>query len=280
MNSAQLPEIFTKYIAFLGNKRLTFSQMCAVTSTSVVCALHMFPSFLLYIKLFWQETQLDKYPRLKNALIAAIAVHSSRKLNGDVLPCRVMASCSHLAEFTKDGLSTYRKVCAWFVVRSSREARRKKVCDFTVPTWYTTRPLWPLHHLPFPFLGVLFVPRVWHLLESPPFVSVLCVFWLLLRGEAYSRPREKKQSFSWWVVIKLRSIAPMYLLIYLSPSYFFLFEFLSAVDLTFGVVYCFACGDYVYAEHLENILREEKAKGWMSIGMFLLCQRGRSALIK
>ena len=71
-----------------------------------------------------------------------------------------------------------------------------------------------------------------------------------------------------------RLIAPAYLFIY-SLTYFrlFFFELLLAVDLTYGVVYCFACGDYVYAEHLENILREERAKGWMSIGMLLLYRR-------
>lgn len=46
------------------------------------------------------------------------------------------------------------------------------------------------------------------------------------------------------------------------------FLFVSAVDLTFGVVYCFSCGDYVYEERLEQILGEEKAKGWKSNGMY------------
>ena len=45
-------------------------------------------------------------------------------------------------------------------------------------------------------------------------------------------------------------------------------HFLSAVDLTYGVVYCFLCADYVHDELLEKILREEKAKAWKSYGMY------------
>lgn len=40
-----------------------------------------------------------------------------------------MASCSHLTQFTKDGLSTYRKICAWFIAGSSKKTRRAKVRD-------------------------------------------------------------------------------------------------------------------------------------------------------
>ena len=43
--------------------------------------------------------------------------------------------------------------------------------------------------------------------------------------------------------------------------------FLKAVDLTYGVVYCFLCGDYAHDEVLEKILRDERAKAWRSYGM-------------
>ena len=45
-------------------------------------------------------------------------------------------------------------------------------------------------------------------------------------------------------------------------------EFFLAVDLTYGVVYCFHCGDYVHDEVLEKILREERAKAWRCYGMY------------
>ena len=43
---------------------------------------------------------------------------------------------------------------------------------------------------------------------------------------------------------------------------------ISAVDLTYGVVFCFVCGDYSHSEALEKILREERAKAWRSYGRY------------
>ncbi|XP_071443594.1 ubiquitin carboxyl-terminal hydrolase 22 [Hetaerina americana] len=43
-----------------------------------------------------------------------------------------------------------------------------------------------------------------------------------------------------------------------------------AVDLNYGMVYCFQCGDYVYEKDLENIAREHQMKATKSLGMKIM----------
>lgn len=41
----------------------------------------------------------------------------------------------------------------------------------------------------------------------------------------------------------------------------------TAVDLTYGVVCCFQCGDYVYDKELEIIAQKHQAKAALSLGL-------------
>jgi ubiquitin carboxyl-terminal hydrolase 22/27/51 len=41
----------------------------------------------------------------------------------------------------------------------------------------------------------------------------------------------------------------------------------SAVDLTYGAVLCFQCGDYVYDQELTAVAREHRLKAAKSLGM-------------
>ena len=40
----------------------------------------------------------------------------------------------------------------------------------------------------------------------------------------------------------------------------------KAVDLTYGAVYCYSCGDYVYDKEFEAIAKEEKTKAAKFVG--------------
>lgn len=42
---------------------------------------------------------------------------------------------------------------------------------------------------------------------------------------------------------------------------------LTAVDLTYGVVCCFQCGDYVYDRELEIIAQKHQTKASLSLGL-------------
>ncbi len=41
----------------------------------------------------------------------------------------------------------------------------------------------------------------------------------------------------------------------------------TAVDLTYGVVCCFQCGDYVYDRELETIAQKHQTKASLSLGL-------------
>ncbi|XP_028395120.1 ubiquitin carboxyl-terminal hydrolase 22-like [Dendronephthya gigantea] len=120
-----------------------------------------------------------------------------------------MASCNHLTQFTKECLPTYRKVCGWFIVGSSRKTRRAKAtrkcddCDTSSNRLHS---------------------------------CLYCVYFGCYSGLKHIHAHAKKKDHK------------------------------LAVDLTYGVVYCFLCGDYVHNEVLEKILREERAKAWRSYG--------------
>ena len=43
--------------------------------------------------------------------------------------------------------------------------------------------------------------------------------------------------------------------------------FPTAVDLTYGVVCCFQCGDYVYDRELEIIAQKHQTKASLSLGL-------------
>lgn len=43
--------------------------------------------------------------------------------------------------------------------------------------------------------------------------------------------------------------------------------FFTAVDLTYGVVCCFQCGDYVYDRELETIAQKHQTKASLSLGL-------------
>lgn len=46
-----------------------------------------------------------------------------------------------------------------------------------------------------------------------------------------------------------------------------MFPALIAVDLTYGVVFCFQCGDYVYDRELEVIAQSHQSKAARSLGL-------------
>jgi len=46
--------------------------------------------------------------------------------------------------------------------------------------------------------------------------------------------------------------------------------FVSAIDLTYGTILCFACGDYVYDTEIEHIAEAQQkiAEQWMGKGYY------------
>ena len=42
--------------------------------------------------------------------------------------------------------------------------------------------------------------------------------------------------------------------------------YFSAVDMTYGTVYCFDCGDYVYDSEFEVMARQQSSKSAKSLG--------------
>lgn len=46
--------------------------------------------------------------------------------------------------------------------------------------------------------------------------------------------------------------------------------FLSAVDLSYGTVYCYACGTFVYDEELENVARKQQRAAAATLGITMI----------
>lgn len=45
----------------------------------------------------------------------------------------------------------------------------------------------------------------------------------------------------------------------------------TAADMTYGTIFCFECGDYVYDKELESIAQIQNEKAAKSLGLTIVC---------
>ena len=128
-----------------------------------------------------------------------------------------MASCSHLNQFTKDGVPVYRKICAWFICPATKKTRRAKVRHFAIFRYYILLncSLWSCVKLAvfFRSLVVSKLSSMWHDLKSFTCLLTLYLFWMLFWAQTHpfslkarrTQARWRKSTMarffskSWWI---------------------------------------------------------------------------------